>query len=105
MPDNELFSILDNLSGEQATSHHRVPHVTGDHDGGEWQADTIDGKDLDPLFEVVAMGAEYEPLVGEEGDGDGDGKRGVVGVVVTKARGSLGMIGWRSVCQYRTIAY
>ena len=51
----------------------------GDDDDGKWEADAIDGEDLQPLLEVVAMGAEDEPFVGKEGDSDGDGKRGVVG--------------------------
>ena len=50
-----------------------------DHDGGKREADAVDGEDLQPLLEVVAVGAEDEPFVGEKGDGDGDGKRGVVG--------------------------
>src|ERR1700679_1368171 len=51
----------------------------GDDDGGKREADAVAGEDLQPPLEVVTGSAEDEPLVGQEGHSDSDGKRSVVG--------------------------
>jgi len=49
------------------------------NDNRKRKADAVDGEDLEPLLEIVPMGAKDEPFVGKKGYGDGQGKGGVVG--------------------------
>ena len=62
--------------GRIRVSERREQEETGDYRQNDELggcADTVDGEAAQELFEVVAVGAEDEVFVTEEGDSDGDG--------------------------------